>query len=252
MIPRLRPQTRLFSLSWFLGNYFLTAVVRNFVPWYLPVVALFGYLTVGLLFDEVLCLAAKLPAPDAGPGRLRHLPQMLRVFAFRLLAGQLTMTLCVARQLQVRQILIENGLRRPIGLWLHDHARTLHDTVMLEPLGYIGYYSGLKMLDFPGLASREMVETLKRLGPYQKNRIALELKPDWLVLRPMEIQAGKFIDMESLQKFYELAQVFDASDKIGATRWLLGRPYLQYDQTFLVFHRNPDAIVNPPDSGTGQ
>ncbi|MGA2787282.1 MAG: hypothetical protein ABSF60_07115, partial [Verrucomicrobiota bacterium] len=38
---------------------------------------------------------------------------------------------------------------------------------------------------------------------------------------------------------------FDATDKINVVRWLPGRPYLQYDQTFLIFHRNPDATGDP-------
>ena len=110
------------------------------------------------------------------------------VLALFLVAGQLFITLCVARQMRVQQQLIENGVRREIGLWLGAHARTPHDTVMLEPLGYIGYFSGLKMLDLPGLASKEVVEVRKRLGPYKENQVFLELKPDWLVLRPGEIQ----------------------------------------------------------------
>jgi hypothetical protein len=53
--------------------------------------------------------------------------------------------------------------------------------------------------------------------------------PDWLILRPIEAPAGAFLDPQSLQKFYELVRVFDATDKINATRWLPGRLYLQYD-----------------------
>jgi hypothetical protein len=52
--------------------------------------------------------------------------------------------------------------------------------------------------------------------------------------------------LESLDKFYELRQVFDASDKVSAIRWLPGRAYVQYDQTFLIFHRKPD--VRPESS----
>jgi hypothetical protein len=91
-----------------------------------------------------------------------------------------------------------------------------------------------------------VVEARKRLGPYQENQIALELKPDWLIQRPMEAQAGVFIDPESLQKFYDLVRVFDAADKVSATRWLPGRPFLQYDQTFLIFHRKSDTDSKPP------
>ena len=48
-----------------------------------------------------------------------------------------------------------------------------------------------------------------------------------------------YVDASGLRQFYEQVQVFDAADKINATRWLPGRPYLQFDQTFLIFHRKP-------------
>ena len=241
ILPGMRPATRLFSLTYFLGNFYLTAVLKYYPPWYLPTVEVFGYLTLGLTFDQALCLAQRLSQPGWARGWCCHLPLVLCVSAAGLVMGQAAVTVCVAYQLRLQQALIENGLRRPIGLWLRAHAQTPHDTVMLEPLGYIGYYSGLKMLDCPGLASKEVVETRKRLGPLAEHEVALELMPDWLVQRPIEAHFGGFLDPESLQKFYELVQVFDASDKVSATRWLPGRPYLQYDQTFLVFHRKPDA-----------
>ena len=252
LIPKVRPQTRLFSLAYFIGNFFLTAVLRSFSPWYLPTVAVFGYLTIGLIFDQALCLALALSQLGWARGWCCHLPNLLRVSAVGLVLGQATVTVCVARQLQVQQSLIENGLRRQIGLWLRDHAQTPHDTVLLEPLGYIGYYSGLKMLDFPGLASREMVEARKRLGPGKQNLVYLELKPDWVVLRPWEADCGIYIDKQGLQNDYELVRVFDAADKIQAISWLPGRPYLQFDQTFLVFHRKPGAGLNPLASGPGE
>jgi hypothetical protein len=246
--PPLRPQTRLFSLVFFLGNFFLTSVLINPFPWYFPTVAVFGYLTIGLLFDQALGLA----------GRARDWSRLLRgalcVLALLLMAGQLFITLCVARQMRVQQQLIENGLRRQIGLWLRAHARTPHDTVMVEPLGYIGYFSGLKMLDYPGLASKEMVEARKRLGPYRENQVFLELKPDWLVLRPSEIEIESHIqDFDvsvqrgPLRENYDLVQVFDASGEIRKLGWLPGRSYLEVDQSFLIYHRKSDASSKPPD-----
>jgi hypothetical protein len=241
LVPVLRPQTRLFSLAYFFGNFYLSDILKYIPPWYLPIVAVFGYLTTGLLFDQTLCLAMKFPQLGWNRGWFAHLPKILRFSAVGLMAGQGLVTVCVARQLQVQQALIENGLRRPIGLWLRDHARTPQDTVMLEPLGYIGYYSGLKMLDYPGLASKEMVAIRKRLGPDRENQAYLELWPDWLVLRRREARSGKYVEFEGLQKYYDLVQVFDATDKINAVPWLPGRAYVQYDQCFLVFHRKPDA-----------
>jgi hypothetical protein len=250
VLPRVRPQVRFCSLAYFLGNFYLSDVLHDHHPWYLPTVTAFGYLTIGLLFDQAFCLATNhLPSGEARRWSYQ-VSNALRLFGVGLLLGQVAVTVCVARQLQLQQQLIENGLRRPIGLWLREHAQTPHDTVMLEPLGYIGYYSGLKMLDWPGLASREMVETRIRLGPWSEHEVGLELLPDWLIQRPTEARAGVFIDPVNLQKFYAQVKVFDASDKINAIRWLPGRAYLQYDQTFLVYHRKPEAPVNSPASGS--
>jgi len=245
ILPVVRPVTRLFSLLYFGGNYYLSNVLDYSPPWYLPLVALFGYLALGLLFDQLLGLALNATPPDRR-ARFTGLPQWLRAAAVIVLAGQLAVTVCVARQLQLQQAIIEIGMRQTIGLWLRDHAGSPRDTVTLEPLGYIGYYSGLKMLDYPGLASKEMVAARKRLGRDRENQAYLELKPDWLVLRGWEIEQEKYIDMAGLKKYYGLAKVFDVSDKIKSVGWLPGRQYLTYDQTFLVFRRMPDAYLNQP------
>ena len=244
LMPRVRPQTRMFSLVFFLGTFYLTAVLKYFPPWYLPLVELFGYLTLGLLFDQALGVAERLPQLAWHRGWLAKLPAVLRAGAVVLLAGQLAVTICSARELRVQQALIEDGMRRPIGLWLRDHATTPHDSVMLEPLGYIGYYSGLKMLDYPGLASKEMVEARKRLGPKGQNQIYRELKPDWLVLRPREARNGTYVDVAGLRDDYEQVQVFDVSDRLQAVGWLPGRGYLKMDQTFLVYHRKAELSVS--------
>jgi len=239
-IPLLRPQTRLFSLVFFLGLFFLGYVVRGFYPWYVPPVEAIGFLTLGMLFDEALSFAGKLPQLGWSRGWFAHLPLVLRFTGGLLVAAQLILLVCVGREMAMQQRLIEDGSRRPIGMWLREHAQTPHDTVMLESLGYIGYFSQLKMYDYPGLSSREMVETRRRLGPDNENLAYQELKPDWLVLRKVEVQSpNSLINPEHLNDLYDLAVVFDASDRIAAVRWLPGRNYLMFDQTFLVYHRKP-------------
>jgi len=57
------------------------------------------------------------------------------------------------------------------------------------------------MLDYPGLASKEMVAARRRLGPGRQNQIYRELKPDWLVLRPGEAQNGTYVDTAGLHNF---------------------------------------------------
>jgi hypothetical protein len=92
-----------------------------------------------------------------------------------------------------------------------------------------------------------MVEARKRLGAARQNQVYRELKPDWLVLRPREVENGAYIDKDGLHKSYEQVQVFDATDKIKDIRWLPGRPYVTYDQTFLLFHRKTEIAGNQRD-----
>ena len=204
-----------------------------------------GYITLGLIFDQLLGLAERLPQLNWDRGWLRHSTAVLPGAAMVFVACQLGLTVCVAREAQVQQRLIEDGVRRPIGLWLRAHAASSHDTVFLEPLGYIGYFSGLKMLDYPGLSSKEMVEVRRRLGPQRENEAYLELKPDWLVLRPDEVAGNKLIDSSRLTEFYDVVAVMDVSDQINAIRWLPGRINLQEDQKYLIFHRKAAEKPKP-------
>jgi hypothetical protein len=246
LCPLCRPSTRMMSFCVYVGHYFLSDVVRSYYPWYLPAVAFLGYITLGLMFDQLLGLAERLPQLNWNRGWLRHATVVLHGVAMVFVASQLGLTVCVAREAQVQQRLIEDGVRRPIGLWLRAHAASSHDTVFLEPLGYIGYFSGLKMLDYPGLSSKEMVEVRRRLGPQKENEAYLELKPNWLVLRPNEVTGKGLIDSSRLTEFYDVVAVMDVSDQINAIRWLPGRINLQADQKYLIFHRK--AVVKPKPS----
>ena len=246
LCPLCRPSTRMLSFCVFVGHFFLTDVVRRYYPWYLPTIAFLGYTTLGLMFDQLLGLAERLPQLNWNRGWLRHSTVVLQGVALVFVASQLGLTVCAAREAQVQQRLIEDGVRRPIGLWLRAHAASPHDTVFVEPLGYIGYFSGLKMLDYPGLSSKEMVEVRRRLGPERENEAYLELKPDWLVLRPDEVTGNQLIDSSRLTELYDLVAVMDATDQINAIRWLPGRKNLQHDQKFLIFHRK--AVEKPKSS----
>jgi hypothetical protein len=85
------------------------------------------------------------------------------------------------RCVQIQQKEVEYGNRMHIGLWLNEHVRP-GDTVFLDPLGYIGYFSCARMRDYPGLVSPAMVAAI-RSGPGDFTSTALALQPDWMVLR---------------------------------------------------------------------
>ena len=239
IFPLLRPQTRVLSFGCYIGQVYLTDVIRNIFPWYLPTVAVMGYLVLGLILDQVLCFAERLPKLNWDRGWFGKLSFAAKACAVGLLVGQGFVFVNVARQMWVEQVYIEDGVRREIGLWLREHAKSPNDTVMVEPLGYIGFYSKLKMLDFPGLVSKEMVETRRKLGPEQEGDAYLELKPDWIVLRPSELQGGGILKLnpKRINEFYETATVFDASEKIRSIGWLPGRGMPTFDQTFIILHR---------------
>jgi hypothetical protein len=138
--------------------------------------------------------------------------------------------------------MIEHGHRREIGLWLKAQARP-GDRVFLEPLGYIGYFSGLKMLDFPGLSAPEVVAA-RRAGHRSYAQVIAALQPDWVVLRPVEGQRV-FGEIPDLRKQYDIARVFDTRGAIDAIPILPGRGYLNFDAIFLVYRRAANGAAPP-------
>jgi hypothetical protein len=159
----------------------------------------------------------------------------LGVAGFAILV-QLIILGCVMQQIRMQQSLIEFGQRKQIGLWLGQHANSPRDSVFLECLGYIGYYSNLKMYDYPGLSSEEVIEARKRLKTNAWSQIVMDLHPDWLVLRSSDAKEIYLAGSTLLSKDYQLAKVFDCSEAVKELS-IQGKGYLEYDQTFLVFHR---------------
>ena len=80
---------------------------------------------------------------------------------------------------------IEESLRIPIGLWLRDHAAPT-DRVMLEPIGYIGYYSRLPVIDVIALVSPEVLDCYRPAFPSPRHELWHRFRPEWLLLRAGE------------------------------------------------------------------
>jgi hypothetical protein len=151
----------------------------------------------------------------------------------------LSLTLAAAWQLRMQQSIIEDGLRKPMGLWLKQQANGERQTVFVECLGYVGFFSGLKMYDYPGMSSPEMVAARRAHGD-QWDALIRELKPDWLVLRLSEARKLYHVDQTVADGLYQQAVVFDQSASVAKIKFLPGRGYLEYDQTFVVFKRAVD------------
>ena len=73
-----------------------------------------------------------------------------------------------------------------------------------------------------------------------------DLKPDWVVLRPPEVEGIQRADAEALSKFYEPVRDFDVSRQVAQVPFLPGRTFLEGDQHFTVYHRR----TPPPGDDT--
>lgn len=231
LLPGIRPAGRVASAAFFLGGFYVEYIPRS--PWYYP-----GWQALALVAWAYLLDAALRPA--AKPAWAVSLVQGAgRIVAVILVVLQASLLAAVAWEMRTQQSIIENGHRREIGWWLRAQA-VAGDRVYLEPLGYIGYYSGLKMLDYPGLASPEVVAA-RRAGHRPHAGIIAALRPEWLVLRPDQVRGILGEQPRLLAEDYHLARVFDVRAQVDAVTFLPGRSYLEFDALYLVFHRAPVA-----------
>ena len=113
VVPLVRPWTRMLSLAFYLSLFFVGNVVREVYPWYLPTVATFGYLTIGLMFDQLMELVHHLPRLGWDRGWFRHLVQVLSLLSIVLIAGQALVTVLVARQMSIRAGRYRDGNAAP-------------------------------------------------------------------------------------------------------------------------------------------
>lgn len=232
--PRVKPAGRIASFAFFLGGFYVTYIPP--FPWYYPGWQALAWLTWAYLLHAVW---------SARPAAARALtlpPAATRIVASLIVVLQAALLACVAWQMRAQQAIIETGHRREIGLFLKQQAAP-GDSVFLEPLGYIGYFSGLKMLDFPGLCAPEVVAA-RRAGHRTFAQVIAQLKPNWLVLRPIEGQTV-FADNPELYQAYTFTRVFDIRAAIDAVPALPGRGYLKFDAIFLVYRR-ADAVRSQP------
>jgi hypothetical protein len=196
---------------------FLVLIVQCWFAWYpLP----------------VLALAALLPA--VGFEALRRLVRWLPLWQWSLAgaliaayAAPLPWTFATEARIQS---LVENGVRRRVGVWLKEHAAP-GDYVAAECLGYLGYYSGLAFHDYPGLVSPRVVEAVRRRPPGIERSLAVvvaDLRPKWLALRPEELGCVA-------AEYEEVAVIALSPDERAALRKFL--PITTADAEFHIFRR---------------
>jgi hypothetical protein len=208
----------------FLCAYF--ASMSIVFPWYLPPA---GVLAAVLIPRGLFALTRSSMRPArVAIGAVTGLLALLvgeRVYLFTLMA----------RHAATVQEVIETGNRARVGQWLREQiAQGAGNRVYLEPMGYIGYFSGAKVLDWPGLVTPRVVRW-RRDYHLDFSSVAEALDPDWLVLRPGEQQ--RMAELEFFKNNYALARVFDVRSEISKRTGEPGLDMLTFDAVFLVYRK---------------
>lgn len=231
--PRCARPARVAGLAFVLGGAYLTVAAR--APWYFPAWQVLAYIAVAGGAAAVL---------DA----LRTHPVWRAMAAGVLVlagAAQGVMFVAVSTELREQQRLIEWGLRAPLGRELARASAGKNATVFLEPLGYIGFYSGLSMRDTPGLCAPEVI-AMRRAGQTRMAGMIAALQPDWAVLRASEFLAFEAGERSEFERNYRLWAQYDVRKEVEAVSWFPGRDFALFDAYFLVWRRQPGVDSRQP------
>lgn len=192
-------------------------------PWYFPPPVFFGAVAATRLLQLTRTGAAK--------GILRTFAGIAAALAavalFYSMAGSI-------RQIEFQQRVVENGVRKQVGLYLREHMRP-GDRVYLEPIGYIGYYSDAVLLDYPGLVSEAVVRARRETGA-DFHSLPAVLEPEWIVVRFHHVDP--MMAQPEIGGNYQLVASIDERKQVREAQWLPGRNYILTDSAFFIFRRN--------------
>ncbi len=229
LLPKVSRRTRLLAFVFGGMHLYMSYFPYYPFPWYIPASTPFAILT-------LMSLLA-----DSGFRRFKTTPVrswMITGIVAIFVVGSGLLTWQIARQVKAQQIHVEDRVRTQIGLYLREHADH-SDTVQMEPLGYIGFFSGLRTYDFPGMSSPEMVAARKLVQGNTRRLIGI-LRPDWIVIRPWELSHCQHQNEWRLTQAYDWVRDFDQSAEI-ADLPVQGLDYLKYDAKFSLYRKRPSV-----------
>ncbi len=168
------------------------ATFSEWWPWYLPPVVLAYAACVGAGFE----LALRTLTSALGERQLLR-PAGIPL-GFLLALGAIIFTLRkVPAMSQAQNLRLTRG-QGVASLLTQNSSKS--DTVMLEPLGIIGFYTPRTFYDYPGLASPRTTDVLRSLhakvsrvpdDPAVMKLLLAKIRPNFLVLRQREYQADQ-------------------------------------------------------------
>jgi hypothetical protein len=219
------------SLAVFIGMFYICSIIL--FPWYAPPWTALAAIAVAFIADGIFARLAVYNSVFAS---------VWRTLVIAAVTVQVAVLPSAAWQMRAAQTHIETGIRHSIGSWLREHADP-RDTIFLEPLGYVGYYSRLKTHDFPGLSSAEVVAVVRK-GARRYADIITALRPTWVLLRLAEAQRPEFATTGILNS-YELTKTWDVLPQLDQIHFLPGRGWMEGDARFLLFRRKPASAPGP-------
>jgi len=225
----------------FCGILYLTLIPRCF-PWYYPTVHLLALPALAAAVSRLCSYALRSGSPTT-------MTRAVRGLVAGIVAAQILVVWIAVPGTKAAFETNEWGHRRKIGLWLKEHAAP-GDRVFLECVGYIGFFSQLHMLDYPGLVSPEVVEARRNVGDNMA-AAGMMLRPEWMVLRPQETVMFDVVRDGWLLHNYAPVKLFDNREQLSRARG--NRQISSYDAVFWVFQRRPQSPGRPetPDPATG-
>lgn len=116
----------------------------------------------------------------------------------------------------------EWNYRRKMGLFLNDYEKDKKQWILLEPAGYIPYFSGLKTIDEVGLVDKQIQTEIKKDKEHYWINTVKNRKPKYL-LSYNDLFEGK--DAEYYRTHYKLLKEFRVKDHLKSDNKILERIY---------------------------
>ena len=117
----------------------------------------------------------------------------------------------------------EWNYRRTIGLFLNQYEKDKNQWILLEPAGYVPYFSGLKTIDEVGLVDKEVQEEIKKDKPNFWINTVKKRKPKYL-LSYDDLYQRK--DAEYFKAHYKLLKEFRVKDHLKSDHKILEKIYI--------------------------
>ena len=206
-----------------------STILNSYYMWYLPPFTALLFIVAGYGLSE-LAREASRPA------------SVLGVILALCYALHLPFSMPLDKKVQEK---IEISVRERTGYTLAGMMKDPGDTVVLEPLGFMGWAAFNKTVyDFPGLGSKVAVRATKNLSPPRVAGLLDALQPTYAVLRPNE-----FGDL--MRRFPQTAAKYEVAARMraepGLTLQNMGYAYRLIDNDFRILRRTRDfdQVVHP-------